>query len=254
MKPGVAVITGASSGIGAELARQLATQGWSLGLLARRADRLATLAEELAPARVAIAVCDVADGPALEAAIHDLEQTLGPTDVLYANAGVGVSEPIDVESPEAFELMFRVNVFGVYRAVKAVLPGMLERGRGHIVGISSLAALRGVPGSAGYGATKAALSNWFEGIRLELAPRGIHVTTIHPGFVRSEMTDQNDTHMPFFLETKPAVKRILRAVARRKKTYDFPKRAAWTLRLVRMLPDWVVDRIAARAFSPTETP
>lgn len=252
MKPGVALITGASSGIGAELARQLARSGWAVGLIARRADRLEALARELMPARSAVAVCDVSDRAAVTKAVRDLESALGPTDVLYANAGIGISDPLVEESSDAFEQMFRVNVFGVYYAVKAVLPNMVERGRGHIVGMSSLAALRGVPESAGYSATKAALSNWLEGIRLELRPRGIHVTTIQPGFVRSEMTDQNDTTMPFFMETAPAVNRILRAVAKRKKTYNFPRRASWLLRLVRHLPDWLVAKIAGQAFTPTD--
>ena len=252
MSPGVAVITGASSGLGAEMARQLAAQGWAVGLIARRKDRLSALANEVAPARSAVAVCDVTDREALTAAIQEIESALGPTDVLYANAGLGAGDLVTIEDTDDFEQMFRVNVFGAYYAVKAVLPGMLKRGRGHIVGISSLAALQGVPGGAGYSATKAALSNWLEAIRLELRPRGIHVTTIQPGFVRSEMTDQNDTKMPFFLETGPAVRRMLRAVAKRKKTYDFPRRASWLLRSVRHLPDWLVVKIAGKALAPKE--
>lgn len=252
MTPGVAIITGASSGLGAEMARQLATKGWSVGLIARREDRLIALADEIAPARSAISACDVTDREALTSAIAEIERALGPTDVLVANAGLAAGDAVAVEDPEDFERMFRVNVFGAYYAVKAVLPGMLARGRGQLVGISSLAALRGVPSGGGYSATKAALSNWLEAIRLELRPRGIRVTTIQPGFVRSEMTDQNDTKMPFFLETAPAVRRILKAIAKRKATYDFPKRASWLLRLVRLLPDGLVRKIAGKAFAPVD--
>lgn len=246
----VAIVTGASSGLGAEMVRQLAAKGWSLGLLARRADRLAALAEEVAPARVCAAPCDVTQRDEVEAAVKLVEATLGPTDLLIANAGVGLGAPLPHERIEDFEQMFRVNVNGAYYSVRAVLPGMLARKRGHVVGISSLAALRGMPGSAAYCATKAALSSWLEGIRIELRPHGIHVTTIQPGFVRSEITDKNDFDMPFFLETAPAVKRMLRAVARRKKTYDVPRRASLVMRMLRVMPDAILRRVAARGMLP----
>ena len=140
-----------------------------------------------------------------------------------------------------------MNVFGVFYAIEAVVPSMLERGGGHVVVISSLAAHRGLPGAAGYCASKAALTRLIEGLRPDWARAGIHATTVHPGYVRSEMTDRNRFRMPLFMETDRAARLIARAIRRKRKVYEFPWRMSLLVRhVVRHLPDRVLASLVRR--------
>ncbi|MDJ0973686.1 MAG: SDR family NAD(P)-dependent oxidoreductase [Planctomycetota bacterium] len=235
----VAVITGASSGIGEALAKQLAQDGYAVGLTARRADRLEALADAIrgTGGTAAVAPADVADREAHIAAIHALAEALGPVDLLVANAGVGISEPVRTPNAADYEAMVRVNLLGPYYGVEAVLPSMLERGRGHLVAISSLGSYVSGPGAGQYCATKAGLSSWMESIRLELRGSGVHVTTINPGFIETPMTDQNDFDMPLLMSPERAARLMARAIRKKKKVYDFPWRLRQAIRLVRILPD-----------------
>jgi short-subunit dehydrogenase len=251
-----AVVTGASSGIGAELARQLASQRIPVGLTARRSDRLDALAGEIRRKGgvAAVAPADAADREATRQAMARLAEALGPIDLLIANAGVGQTVPADRFSAEPLEEMFRVNLLGPCYAIEAVLPGMLERGRGHIVGISSLAAYRGLPGAAGYCASKAGLSSLLEGLRVELRPRGIFVTTVHPGFVRTPMIEGADHPHPFLLEVGPAAARIVRGIAAGRREVNFPWPMVALLSLVRHLPNPLADRLLAAWAKPGPFP
>ena len=236
----VAVVTGASSGIGRALAVELAHEGCDVGLTARRAGRLDDLAATIraAGARAEWIVADVSRRDEIHAAIRALAQRLGPIDLLVANAGV--SRGTDSLAPDAdvLEEEFRVNVFGAFYAIEAVIPSMRERRTGHVVVISSLAGHRGLPGAAGYCASKAALSRLVEGMRPDWARAGIHATTVHPGYVRSEMTDRNRYRMLLLMETDRAARLIARAIRRRKKVYEFPWRMSILVRyLLRYLPD-----------------
>ena len=250
MKIGIetALVTGASSGIGAELALGLARLGVRVGITARRVDRLETLARSIREAGgfVAVAPADAADGEATRAAIDRLVAAIGPPDLLIANAGVGLPCTGARFDAEAFDQMTRVNLMGVGHAIGAVLPGMIDRRRGHLVGISSLAGFRGLPGSAGYSATKAGLTTLLEGLRPELRPYGVAVTTVHPGFVRTEMTAESGHAMPFTMDADRAARTILRGIARRSRRVDFPWPTVALLRLVQALPGWAFDRIAPR--------
>ena len=236
-----AVVTGASSGIGRALAVALARQGARVGAVARRADLLAELAAEVRAAggTIETAAADVGDRAALAAAIHGLERVLGPTDLLIANAGISNhTGAAEMNVPEV-ERILRVNVLGVVYAIEAVLPGMLARGRGHLVGISSLAALKGLPGAAAYCASKAALNAYLEGLRIELRAKGVAVTTVCPGFVNTPIV-ANNPPMPFLLEPDAAAARILRALRRRPAVYAFPWQMSLIMRLTRWLPDWLI--------------
>jgi short-subunit dehydrogenase len=252
----VAVITGASSGIGAELARRLADRGVRLGLTARRADRLEQLAAEIQArgGTAAVAPADAADPASTRAAIVHLARQLGPVELLIANAGVGLSAPASQFSAEAFEQMVRVNLLGAAVAIEVVLPGMLERRRGHIVGVSSLAGWRGLPQTAGYSATKAGLSTLLEGLRVELRLKGVDVTVVHPGYVRTPMTEGSGNWQPFLLEVGPAAERILRGIAARRREINFPWQTALLMDLVRRLPGPVYDRLAGAILVPRERP
>lgn len=240
----VVVITGASSGIGWELARVLAGRGAKLGVLARRRDRLESLAEELRGrgAVVETAGCDVSDKQQTLEAIGRLRERLGPVDLLVANSGIGQPTEIEPINLDEIDMMIRVNLLGVVYAVAGVLPEMLQRGRGHLAAVSSLAAYKGLPGESAYCASKAAVCTYMEGLRIQLKPRGIHVTTICPGFIRTPMTSVNKFPMPFLMDADRAAHKIARALERRKKVYNFPWGTTFLMKLTRWLPDFIVRR------------
>ena len=243
-KDKVAVITGASSGIGWAVAKTLAAQECRVGLVARRRDKLETLAAEIRQAggTCAVAVADVAQREPTLQAIHDLEQELGPIDLLLANAGVGAPTLLNPLNIDQVEQMFRVNFFGVVYAIEAALPGMLKRGQGHVAAVSSLAAYKGLPGESAYCASKAAVNTYMEGLRIQLRPRNIAVTTICPGFVKTPMTEPFDFHMPFVMEADKAARKMVKALARRRKVYNFPWQTALLMKLTCWLPDWTLAR------------
>ena len=238
-----AVVTGASSGIGRALAVALARQGWRVGAVARREDALAELAAEVRAAggTIETAVADVGDRAGLVGAIQGLERALGPTDLLIANAGMGGHTGAAVMNVEQVERIIQVNFLGVVYAIEAVLPGMIERRSGHVVGISSVAAAKGLPGAAAYCASKAAVNVYLEGLRIELRKRGVAVTAVCPGFVRTPLVANNPS-MPFLMEPAAAAARILRALPRKPKVFAFPRRMKWLMRLAR----WAPDRFIAR--------
>ncbi len=238
-----AVVTGASSGIGRALAVALAARGARVGVTARRTELLADLVREVRTAGGSIEArtADVADRESTLAAIRELETVHGPTDLLVANAGVGHPTGAAEMNVPLVEATMRVNFLGVVYAVEAVLPGMLARGRGHLVGMSSMAAYKGLPGSAAYSASKAAVNAYLEGLRIELRAKGVAVTAVCPGFVRTPMTAKNPA-MPFVMDADEAARRILKALARRPAVFNFP----WQMSLLMKLARWAPDRIVAR--------
>jgi short-subunit dehydrogenase len=241
----VAVVTGASSGIGRAVALALAAEGCRVGLIARREESLAELAARIRQSggTAAFATADVADRRRTLDAFRRLSEELGPVDLLVAAAGVGRPDRLDPFSADDIEQMVRVNLLGVVYAIEAVLPGMLQRGRGHLAAVSSAGAYKGMPGSAGYCASKAAVNTLLEGLRIDLRDRGIAVTTICPGFVRTPMTAENAFYMPGLLEPDEAARRIVRALRRRRKVHNFP----WQTTLMMKLARWLPDRLVALA-------
>jgi short-subunit dehydrogenase len=239
-----AVVTGASSGIGWALARALAAEGARVGLVARRREALEKLAAEIGQAGgcAAIAAADVGEREPTVKAIRDLAAQLGPIDLLVANAGVGAPTRLEPFNVSDMEKMLRVNTLGVIYAIEAVLPEMLRRGRGHLAAVSSLAAYKGLPGESAYCASKSAVNAFLEGLRIQLRDRGIAVTTICPGFVRTPMTSVNDFAMPFVMEADEAARRIVRALRRRVKVHNFPWQTTLLMKLTRWLPDWLMAR------------
>jgi short-subunit dehydrogenase len=190
----------------------------------------------------AAAAADVADREQVRAAIEEVRGRLGPVDLLVANAGVGAPTLLEPMNVGDVEKMLRVNVLGMVYAIDAVLPEMLGRGRGHLAGMSSLAAYKGLPGESAYCASKAAVSAFLEGLRIQLRGRGIAVTTICPGFVLTPMTEINDFHMPWLLQPDQAARRIVRALRRKKKVYNFPWQTTLMMKVTAWLPDWLVAR------------
>lgn len=242
------MITGASSGIGRGLALELGRRGAKLGLVARRADLLDEIVAEVeAGGSKALALpASVEDAGAMRAAAERLRTELGAIDVMIANAGVGTtSDAAELDASEVARI-FGVNVIGAASSVAAVLPEMVKRGSGQIVAISSLAAYRGLPKSASYGASKAAVSAFFESLRLDLQPRGIYVTIIHPGFIKTPLTEGRQAQMPFLMELDDAVVKIVSAIEKRKKSYAFPWQLASLVRVGIILPNFLYDWISRR--------
>jgi len=245
----VAVITGASSGIGWWLAKTLASQQCKVGLIARRKEKLDELAAEIRQAggTAAVAVADVAERQQTVDAIGVVRNELGPVDLLIANSGVARATPLEPLETEQVVHMIRVNLFGVIHAIDAVLPEMLQRGRGHLAAMSSLGAYKGFPGESGYCASKAGINVYMEGLRIQVRRRGIAVTTICPGFVRTPMTQETPfpTPQPWLMEPDRAARLIIRAIRRRRKVYNFPWQTTLLTRFTRWLPDWILARALA---------
>jgi short-subunit dehydrogenase len=245
----VVLITGASSGIGRALALELGKRGARLGLTARRGEELLRLGEEIERAGgEALALpADVRDPAAMNEAAERVRARWGRVDVLVANAGMSsTTAGTRLNAGEVGDVI-SVNVLGVVNSVAAVLPGMLERGAGHLVAISSLASYRGMPKSGAYSASKAAVSTLFESLRVDLRRSGIDVTTIHPGFIRTPLTEGRKKKLPFLLEPEDAACRIIRAVERRARTYAFPWQLASLVRVIKHMPGAVYDRLASNS-------
>jgi short-subunit dehydrogenase len=247
----VILITGASSGIGRGLATELARRGGAVGLLARRESALRMIAKEIEDAggRALALPADVTDGKAVGAAASELAGKFGGIDVLIANAGIagraGSTSATDLDPSEVEEVL-RVNVLGAVNAVAAVLPAMTARGSGQLVGISSLAAYRGLPKSGAYCASKAALSVFFESVRLDLTGTGVEVTIIHPGFIKTPLTAGRHAQMPFLMELEDGVEKILHAIETHRRSYAFPWTLAAIVRAGMLMPAALYDRIALR--------
>ena len=247
----VVLITGASSGIGRAVGIQLARKGAAVGLLARRAEVLKQVAEsiESSGGRALALPADVTDAAAVREAVREMRQRFGPIDLLMANAGISVNTFVpDLCEKKIAELM-NVNVIGVVNSVAAVLPDMVNRGRGHLVGNSSLAAYRGLPKTAAYCASKAAVSSFLEAVRIDLRGSGVDVTIIHPGFIKTPLI-ANIRHTPYVMELDHAVNKIIRAIEKRKKRYSFPWQLATMARACKLMPtpmyDWFAQRNSFR--------
>ncbi|MGL4424045.1 MAG: SDR family NAD(P)-dependent oxidoreductase [Gemmataceae bacterium] len=251
----VAIITGASSGIGFALAEALAAANYNVGAVARRTELLQELQTRV-QARgqsLTIAQVDVGQRQATVDTLRRLQDQLGPVDLLIANAGVGVPSGAREMQIENVELMMQVNYFGVVYAFEALLPSMIERNAGHLVAVSSLAAYKGLPGSAGYCASKAAVNNYCESLRIELSRTKVDITVVCPGFIDTPMTKQNPRPMPLLMSPEKAATRILRGIARRPGVFNFPWRMWLLMQTLRWLPDSVIARRVLKD-APVPTP
>ena len=248
--PRTILITGASSGIGAALARRYAAPGIVLALTGRDGARLAAVAADCARrgARALTASIDVVDAAALAAWMAEIDRA-HPFDLVIANAGISGGSAGTVgrgENPAQAARILAVNVEGVRHTVEPALALMAPRGRGQVALMSSLAGFRGFPGAPAYCASKAWVRVWGEALRPDLARRGIGVSVICPGYVRSPMTARNDFPMPFLIDAARAADIVARGLARNRARIVFPRRLYAILRLVAALPEPVLDRLLAR--------
>ena len=246
------MITGASSGIGRGIALEIASRGAHLGLLARREELLNEIVDEAKKLNVKAiaAAADVRDVKAVREAADRFRKELGPIDVLIANAGIGTSDHATRLTPEHAANVMGINVLGAVNSVAAVMPEMVERKQGRLVAISSLAAYRGLAKSAAYCASKAAMSSYFESLRIDLRHTGVGVTVIHPGFIKTDLTAGRHAKMPYLMELGDAVRKIVSAIEREKKSYAFPWQLATIVRATRLMPaamyDWIAERNSFR--------
>ncbi|MDR3620443.1 MAG: SDR family NAD(P)-dependent oxidoreductase [Paludisphaera borealis] len=246
----VVLITGAANGIGRATALELARKNVPLGLLDVDVPNLETLGDELRKlgARFSIQIGDVCQRESLREAIAAVETAVGPIDVLVACAGFGRLTLVPDLALDTLRKTFDVNLFGVAESIEAVLPGMIARGRGHLVGVASLAGYRGFPWMISYSASKAALIAYLEALRPGLARRGVTITTVCPGFVRTAMS----TGIPYkrkidMLEPEVAAKHLARAVLRRPRNCVFPFSMRIGLAVLKVTPDFMFDWMMRKA-------
>jgi len=241
------IITGASSGLGAALARHYASRGATLGLIARRQSELERLRAALS-VPCEIYPLDVRDTVALAAAARHFTAKHGCPDIVIANAGVSLGTLTEHAGDlQAIQDVLDINVMGMVKAFQPFLGGMRERGSGTLAGVASVAGYRGLPGGAAYSASKAAAITYLEGLRVELRTSGVKVVTICPGYIATPMTEKNAYSMPFLMSAESAAAKITDLIARGKVFSVIPWQMAIVARLMHVLPDWLYDRLAARS-------
>ncbi len=252
MRPGTVFITGASSGIGRALALEYARGGARLALCARRAAELEQVGAEVRAAG-GQALClpaDVSDVAAATEAVRRADRELGSLDLVIANAGRGDTKLATRLIWDDVASIFDVNVRGAIATLLAAIPVCLAQQRGHLVGVSSLAGVRGLPNAAAYGASKAALSHFLESLRIDLHPAGIRVTDVQPGFVDTPIVANAKHPTPFLWPADRAAAYIARRLERAPAVVAFPLPLVVATRLGRLLPAWLYDRLV-RAQAPT---
>jgi short-subunit dehydrogenase len=227
---------------------EIASRGGNLALLARREELLSEIVEEATKKKVkaVAATADVRDAKAVREAAAEFRKELGPIDILIANAGIGTADHATRLTPEHAANVIGINMLGAVNSVAAVLPEMVERKRGRLVAISSLAAYRGLAKSAAYCASKAALTAYFESLRIDLRNTGVGVTIIHPGFIKTALTSGREAKMPYLMELEAGVSKIVSAIEKEKKIYAFPWQLATIVRASMLMPPSMYDWIAAR--------
>lgn len=244
------VITGASSGLGSALAAEFARRfpGSILLLLARRTDRLEELAARLPQVRCECAGVDVTDAAALQAACEHFMERHGTPDVVVANAGISAGTVTGTRGDRAvFGRIVAVNLLAMVDTFEPFIGPMRLARAGTLVGISSVAGVRGLPGAEAYSASKAAATTYLESLRVELRGSGIDVVTIAPGYVRTDMTAGNRYPMPFLMPADAFARQAVQAILRRQSYRTVPRPMACVAALLRLMPNWLYDRAFANA-------
>ena len=250
------IITGASSGIGRALAQVLSSQQARVGLIARREDRLQEVAAQIVRdgGQAAAAAADVTVREQVFQAVSTLESSLGPCDVLIANAGVYRKTAAREFDVQRAELVVSTNLLGVIYAIGAVLPGMVQRQRGHVAAIASVGGMIGLPGAAAYCASKQGVVTLLQSLRADLWQTGIRVTAVCPGFVDTPMiTEEERTTLRGLVSADDAARRIAWAIERGCAEDWFPWWTAFEVRLARLLPPRLAARILSRYPEMEET-
>ncbi|NBC32959.1 MAG: SDR family NAD(P)-dependent oxidoreductase [Alphaproteobacteria bacterium] len=237
-KDGTAWITGASSGIGRAVALRLARDGWTVLASARRETALQEVAAEAEglPGRIVPAPCDVTDREAVGHLVAAAQDKDGGIALAILNAGTFKADSAEDFSSEDFRKTVDINLVGTAHCIQALMPAWMERRRGHLAVVSSVAGYRGLPTAISYGATKAALINMCESLKFDFDRLGLKIQVINPGFVKTPLTDQNPFKMPFIIEVDEAAERIVSGLKKSKFEIAFPWRFVFQLKQLRCLP------------------
>lgn len=241
-------LVGASSGIGAALARELRSRGAQVAISARGAEDL----HEVAGGDMVVVPVDATDRDAVAAAADEVRDALGGLDVVVWCAGYWEQFDAAQWDADSFQRHVEINLLGLNNVLAAVVPGMAGARHGHLVGIASVAGYRGLAGAEAYGATKAAQINLLEGLRAALRRHGVRVTTVCPGFVRTPMTDTNEFPMPFIIDADEAADAIADGLEARRTEIVFPLPMAVTMKVARMLPVRAWSAITTRLGNPAD--
>jgi len=234
----IAWVTGAGAGIGRAVSLELVKRGWTVAVSSRTVSHLDSLADEAAKLGGLILpfALDVTKPEQVQKTVEDIEENIGPIELSILNAGTYLRCDVSDLSAEVFHNQMDLNFLGTINCLLPTLKHMRARGTGHIAVVSSLTAYRGIPFASAYGASKAALTNMCESLKPELGRIGIDLTIIHPGFVKTPLTDKNEFFMPFLIEVGDAARFIVNGLERRKFEIAFPRRFAFLLKLARFLP------------------
>jgi NAD(P)-dependent dehydrogenase (short-subunit alcohol dehydrogenase family) len=233
----IAWVTGAGKGIGRAVAKRLADEGWTVAVSARTEKDLSDLAAECPDGRIHPFPLDVTDLGKTEAVVAEIERALGTPDMVVFNAGTHIPVSADSFDVEPFRRLVETNLMGTVNGLGQIVPRFVERGHGHIAVVASVAGYRGLPSSAAYGATKAGLINMCEALKPELERHGVRISLINPGFVETPLTDKNDFPMPFLISVDEASAHIVRGLSSSRFETAFPRRFAFFMKLLRLLPD-----------------
>lgn len=243
-----AVITGASSGIGKDLALLWSSWGCNVALVARRVELLQEVADECRKAGVKALVLqgDVTDRQAMERVRDEAVAAFGFVDVVVANAGVGGLNPAPYFDLDIHRKTIEINCIGLANTLAPFIPAMVHKKTGYLIGVSSLSAFRGLPKAATYSSSKAMQGTFMESLRVDLRPHGVHAMAIHPGFIETPMTAHKDFKMPFMVPVRKSSMLISKAIRYGRSVYLYP----WPMRLLtwlnRMMPNWLYDRLLPR--------
>ncbi len=244
------LIVGASSGIGADTARLLVREGARVILVARRLEMLQEVANscpEGGDGWPKVLQGDVASIDSMKAVEQQVRDLVGTPDYVIANAAIGVTQAGERITADMFRKTFEINVVGVGHTLLMFHKEMVQRGSGHLIAVSSLASMRGLPGSGAYSASKAAVSTFMESLRIDLRGTGVVVTTVQPGFVATPMTEKNRFKMPWLMSSEKAAEHMARAMLKRKSSvYSFPWQTAALMRVTTWIPACIYEPMMAK--------
>jgi short-subunit dehydrogenase len=237
------IIFGASQGIGEALAYEYALHGANLVLLSRNVEAIKRIAEEIDSkgGKAFYKKCDVSLFEDVRGGIEYSLNKLGTIDIAIINAGVSIKQWVKDFKSEEFKQVVQINTFGIAHALECLIPVMKNQGYGKIAGVTSLADVRGYPGSSSYSASKAAASRLLESARVELKKFDIKVITIKPGFVKTAMTEKNEFYMPFMIQPGKAAKIIRKGIAKGKSIVQFPFGTIVLTKIAKYAPNWIYD-------------